>query len=319
MSRPRVLVLGGGSAGSRHARLLLERDANVEVADPDRARAAAVTGARAVAYNLDRLDGYDGIVVASPTRVHADQTAAALTSSALVLVEKPLAECGADASRLAAIGEGRLMVGYNLRLHLPNQRLVALIESGAIGRVLSVRLWFGSYLPDWRPGIDYRTTYSARAALGGGVLLDAIHEFDLMVWLLGPGLRVVGSTIERVGDLEIDVEDTVRAVFRRDDGVSAEVALDYLSRRYRRGIEVTGTDATVRLDWARQVIELEDSNRLHAEVADTPVIESYATQADRFLAWITDGVRPPVDGATGAASVHYVDAVREAASIGALG
>ena len=317
MNSPRILVLGAGSAGSRHARLLIERRAVVDVADPDLARAQSIAGAHAVEYDPDRLDTYDGIVVASPTRFHTDQAALALARSAHVLVEKPLAECGTDAGRLATAGSGRLMVGYNLRLHRPNQRVMTLIESGAIGRVLSVRLWFGSYLPNWRPGIDYRTTYSARAELGGGVLLDAIHELDLLVWLLGAGLEVVGATLDRVGDLDIDVEDTVRALFRREDGVSAELALDYLSRQYRRGIAVVGPDATIRLDWARQVIELEGPDKTFSEPADTPVMASYERQADRFLSWITDGVAPPVDGETGAASVRDVDAVRAAALSGA--
>ena len=56
--------------------------------------------------------------------------------------------------------------------------------AGSVGSS-SVRLWFGSWLPDWRPAVDYRPTYSARAELGGGVLLDAIHELDMLVWLLG--------------------------------------------------------------------------------------------------------------------------------------
>ena len=59
--------------------------------DPDRAR-----GHRApigtVPFDLDRLDGYDGIVVASPTRLHLDQARAAVATGAAVMVEKPLAE-----------------------------------------------------------------------------------------------------------------------------------------------------------------------------------------------------------------------------------
>jgi predicted dehydrogenase len=317
MTSPRILVVGAGSAGARHARLLVERGAMVDVSDPDGERARRVPGANAIPYTLDHPDHYDGIVIASPTRFHVEQARWALTTSARVLVEKPLAEHGSDATRLAASGVGRLMIGYNLRLHRPIQRVMDHVDDGAIGRVLSARFWFGSYLPNWRPDIDYRTTYSARSALGGGVLLDAIHELDLLVWLLGPDLDVVGATVDRVGDLEIDVEDSVHALFRRRDGVTAEVSLDYLSRRYRRGIELIGTDGSIRLDWALQTIEVDGHGECRREEASTAVLDSYAVQADRFLQWIEHDVDPPVDGLTGAASVRYADAIRSAALTGA--
>src|SRR5947209_4960132 len=84
-----------------------------------------------------------------------------------------------------------------------DRRTVALVHAGKAGRVSAVRLWFGSWLPDWRPNVDYRTTYSARANLGGGVLLDAIHELDLCLWLLGgEPVDVIGAVVGRFGPLE---------------------------------------------------------------------------------------------------------------------
>ena len=45
------------------------------------------------------------------------------------------------------------MVGYNLRLHPPVERAVSLVHDGAAGRLSALRLWFGSWLPDWRPHV----------------------------------------------------------------------------------------------------------------------------------------------------------------------
>jgi predicted dehydrogenase len=311
-----VLVLGAGSIGSRHARELHAAGAEVDVADPDRARseaAAAAAGGRSVPFDLDHLDGYDGIVVASPTTFHAQQARAALDAGATVLVEKPLVDDLDDLDELVTMGKGRLMVGYNLRLHDPVRRLVDMVHEGRAGRVSAVRLWFGSWLPDWRPSVDYRQTYSARADLGGGILSDAIHELDLLVWLLGSGpYDVLGAFVGRVGPLEIDVEDTVKALLRHHSGAVAEVSLDYLSRRYRRGIEVIGDRATVRLDWARAVLEVEDANGVEVHAADEPVADSYARQAERFLAFVAGKADPPVDGETGAASVRLAQSIRAA-------
>lgn len=265
-----------------------------------------------MAFDLDRLDGYDGIVVASPTRHHLDQARAAVATGTVVLVEKPLAQSADGIDEVLAAAGPRLMVGYNLRLHRPIEELVEVVQRGRVGQVVAARLWFGSWLPDWRPDVDYRTTYSARADLGGGVLNDAIHELDLAVWLFGPDLAVEAARLDRVGPLEIDVEDTVRALLRTSTGVPVSVELDYLSRRYRRGIEVVGTEATVRLDWARQVLERETADQVTTSPADDPVDRSYVREAEAFLALVAGTAPAPVDGPTGAASLRLADAIRAA-------
>ena len=250
-SELRVLVVGAGSIGVRHAHNLQQQGAVVAITDPDPGRAHAVPDAEAVTFDLSSFDQYDGIVIASPSVFHLDQASAALDAGVKALVEKPLATSTAGLDDLVSRAKDRLMVGYNLRLHDPVARLVSWLHDDRVGRPLSTRLWFGHHLPAWRPGVDYRTTYSANAEMGGGVLLDAIHELDLAVWMLGGDLEVVEATVDRVGTLEIDVEDTVRALMRRADGAIAEVELDYLSPRYRRGIEVVGDQGTHDRDGGR--------------------------------------------------------------------
>lgn len=311
---PKILVLGAGSAGSRHARLLSAAGARVAVADPDYERAGAVPGTTPVLFNMDHLDGYDGIVVASPTALHMDHALAGLSTGARLLVEKPLASSGLGIEKLLELADDRVMVGHNLRLHAPVQRLVGLVHEGRAGKVSAVRLWFGSWLPDWRPGTDYRNSYSAHAEMGGGVLLDSIHELDLLLWLLRDrDAEVLAAVMGRFGPLEIDVEDTVKVLLRHSSGVVAEVSLDYLSRRYRRGCEVVGEKATIRLDWARGVVEVEDGSGVLAESADTPIQESYELEAQRFIAFLANGTPPPVDASAGADSVRLADRIRSAA------
>jgi predicted dehydrogenase len=309
-----VLVVGAGSAGARHAKLLEARGANVAISDPDHARAESAGIGRALRWDDANLRSFPAVVVASPNNAHFGQAMTALSSGAHVLIEKPMALTRVEADELVRTGRERTMVAYNLRLHEPIERTMELIAQGTVGRPLTARFWFGSYLPDWRPGSDYRVTYSARSELGGGVLLDAIHELDLVMWLLGGEMPVVaGSTTTRVSGLEIDVEDVAMAILRARDGLVVDVSLDYLSRRYRRGIEVIGEGATIRLDWARQVIEIEDASGVFSQAATTPVAESYARQAERFLAWVEHGTAPPVDGVAGAASVALAEEIKATA------
>lgn len=313
MSDLHVLVIGAGSIGSRHARNLVAAGAAVTVMDPDASRAEAIAGVTARRFDLDDIDGFDGIVISSPTTHHADHLRAALATTARVLVEKPFALASDDLDALVAQAQGRTMVGYNLRLHDPLERVAAVLADGTIGQVVSARLWFGSWLPDWRPGSDYRLGYSARRDLGGGVLFDAIHELDEAIWFLGRDLDVHSAHIARVGPLDIDVEDTVRALLLADGTVPVEISLDYLSRSYRRGAELIGTAATVRYDWATRTLTLEGPTFRDSEVVDTPIDVAYEREAARFLAFIAADVAPPVGADEGAASVRLATRIREVA------
>jgi predicted dehydrogenase len=310
----RILVLGAGSIGARHASNLKLLGADVAIWDPDleRARRLASTGLR-VAHS-SRASSVDGVVVASPTTAHAEQLGAALEDGAHVFVEKPLAVRAADVAAVVDGAGDRIMVGYNLRLHGPLEALAARYHAGEAGRLLGARLWFGQYLPDWRPEVDYRGTYSARRRLGGGVLLDASHELDLAVWLFGQRLSIEHAQVKKLGDLDIDVEDTVRAVLSAPNGAPVEIALDYLSRTYRRGIEIIASDATLRYDWAREVLEVERGGRRHTESFGVPIARSYEREAERFVDFIREATPPPVDGRAGLASLRLADDIRAAST-----
>lgn len=313
-----MLVLGAGSIGTRHARNLLAAGAAVTVVDEDAGRSAVLEAEGAVAATFPDVLGsrFNGAVVATPTSLHVEHVLLALELAERVLVEKPLAMTSEEAAPLLQPGVAeRVAVGYNLRFHEPIRRLFDLVHAGEVGTVRGASLWFGSFLPDWRPSSDYRRSYSARADLGGGVLLDAIHEIDLLLWLLGPGdYAVVGAVLDRVGGLEIDVEDVVAALLRGPRGELVELHLDYLSRRYRRGVEVLGDEATARLDWARAALEVEDAERLTRQAVDIPVARSYELQAQAFLDWVRGGTPLPVDATEGARSVALAEAIKRAST-----
>jgi predicted dehydrogenase len=315
-AEPSVLVVGAGSSGSRHARNLSELGARVTAMDLDEQRAAAAPATEAIPFDLGRVRDFNGVVIATPTALHREQAMAALGGGAAVLVEKPLTASEEDLDDLVDAAGDRLAVGYNLRLHRPVERLRELLLAGRAGRLIQVHAWFGSYLPDWRPGVDYRGTYSARAAEGGGVLRDASHELDLLVWFLGPNWSVEGAVTAHRSDLEIDVEDVATALLRSADGVPAVVSLDYVSRRYRRGLELVGEDATLRLDWASGTLEIDEPGGTEVEEAGESVDESYRREAAAFLELVAGREGPVVSATEGAASVRLVARIEEAARAG---
>ena len=100
--------------------------------------------------------------------------------------------------------------------------------------VISVRSISSSYLPDWRPGVDYRKTYSAQKELGGGVSIDLIHEWDYLTYLFGLP-NEVRCIIGRKSNLEVNCEDIAIYIGEYKER-TVELHLDYFGRQTIREI-----------------------------------------------------------------------------------
>jgi predicted dehydrogenase len=243
----RVLVIGCGSIGQRHA-ANAARIASVSVADVDHAKANAVAASIGAAA-CESVDAGlaakpDAVVVAAPHQHHLPLARAALLAAGGdLLIEKPLAASleGVGSFLQQAAGR-RVRVVCNMRFH---PAIVALRTAlPMIGKPRFAQAHYGNYLPDMRPDADYRTLYCASAAAGGGVILDAIHEIDYLMWLFGAVQRV-SAEAGRLSDLDIDVEDYASIVLTHNGGVRSEIHLDYLQRVKRRGCVIAGSEGTL--------------------------------------------------------------------------
>lgn len=231
----RTLVIGQGSIGRRHARLLAE--AGHDVATVSRAPSQEHRTYADVATALGAGPGL--VIIANATAEHhASVTSLAqLGFAGKVLVEKPLF----DAPRpLPANRFARLAVAYNLRFHPVLRELKRRLAGQA---VLSIEAYAGQWLPDWRFGTDHRASYSASAKDGGGVLRDLSHELDLLAWLFGPWSRIAALGGRR-GNITVDSDDLWTILFEMQSSASATLQLNYFDRPGRRRIVVITTDAT---------------------------------------------------------------------------
>ena len=125
------------------------------------------------------------------------------------------------------------------------------------------RVICSSYLPDWRPGVDYRTVYSAHKAMGGGVTIDLIHEWDYLVELFGVPEKLYNFK-GTYSDLEIDSDD-LSVYIARYPTLLAEVHLDYFGRGYRRSIELFCHDGSYLADFGAGTLPLPDGTVQHYE------------------------------------------------------
>lgn len=238
----KAMVIGQGSIGVRHARVLRESGHQV-ITVSRRACAGDAAAFTSIEAAFAAHPATDYIVVAGETSGHRGAVAelSRLDFRGIVLVEKPLFESSKPVpeNRFAA-----LFVGYNLRFH-PLVRELA--EVARDGGVACATVYVGQHLSQWRPGTDYRRGYSARRDLGGGVLRDLSHEFDYLLWAFGGWNRLVAHG-GRLGELEIDTEDAVSLLIEQARCPLTTLHLNYLHRPSRRNLLVIARGSTWEID-----------------------------------------------------------------------
>ena len=252
----RFLVIGCGSIGRRHmGNLKTLGVSNIVAFDTQAERRAEVANSLGVETIDDPAAAWKckpGVcLVTAPTSLHTELALAAAEQGCQLFIEKPLSHNWKNVDALLDIVAKRglvSLVGCNLRFHPGLRTVKNLMAENAVGRVIAARVEVGQYLPDWHPWEDYRRSYSARRELGGGVILDAIHEIDYIRWLLGEVTDVV-CCAGKLSGLEIDTEDTAAILLRFQNGAFGEVHLDYVQRAYSRSCRILGEEGTIEWDY----------------------------------------------------------------------
>lgn len=279
----KILIIGGGSIGQRHLRNLLflgEKNLSLVEVNTERANdlkkefGIEVFSSTATAR---KAGNFDIVFVCTPPACHLENALLFAASGAHLFIEKPLSNDMGGVAKLVKITKKNklvTMVGSNWKFYPSFQKIKELIDSGAIGRVLSARCQLGQYLPDWHPKEDYRHSYSANKKLGGGMLLDS-HEFGYLSWFLGD-VKKVACFAKKVSALEIDVEDVFEAILEFTSGAIGEIHADYLQRFYQRNFEFFGETGTIIWDYNLKKVILK--NKANG-ITEFPLEENYDLNA----------------------------------------
>lgn len=313
----RIAVVGLGSIGRRHIRTLSSVTPDIEIIGvryqnrqnwPEESLVSMV-----VPNHLEAVSNQvDAAIICSPASRHAEDAVAYLDAGLPVLIEKPLALSVEDTALLTQNLASRppVLVGYTFRYSDGMHFITQWLSSGNAGRIIEAHFVARSFLPDWRPGQDYRYTVSASSELGGGVLLELSHEIDMAFAFLGP-LTSLSATLSSSGILDVEVEDTAHLRLKSAQGVPIDIDLDFHSRVPSRVVSIRGEKENLSWDlltnsakitsasWALSEISFNDSRDDH-----------FSRQLEHFLACASGQEAPRVTLMDGINVLRVVDAAR---------
>ena len=188
---------------------------------------------------------YDAVFITNPTEMHLETLKQFHEKGKHFFIEKPVVSC--DQIEEAKLFLPRKDAVYYVAAPLRYNAVIRWAKENINPEdVISVRSISSSYLPDWRPGQDYRQTYSAHKDMGGGVSIDLIHEWDYLTFLFG-WPKNVKSFIGKKSNLETDSDDYAIYIAEYADKI-AELHLDYFGRQTIREMQLFTKNDTIVCD-----------------------------------------------------------------------
>ena len=291
----RVIIVGMGSIGIRHARICLQLpDLKVELCDPRQAglvEAQACLGAlscwstweRAVASKPDLM------IIATPHHLHSEMVCQAMEAGIDVLCEKPMSDSAEGALRMArtASTTGRtLRIGFMLRFQPAIIHLRSLLKEGVLGNLISIRYHIGSMITLENSRSRYQSS------LPGALVMDYVHGLDLMLWLTGVTPTGVYARGLNTGNLPLTASPTLfSAIIDFAAPLLGEIHMDYAAKPQLHELLLVGDRAMARLELAEGKIEVRhrEENRREEVAFSFDRDELYAQQMVEFLAAVDGG------------------------------
>jgi len=278
----KILLIGLGSIAAKHIQV-------IKKIQPEASLFAIRSGGkRGNDFGITEIDNFDLInftpnfvIISNPTHLHYKTLEILYSKGWPLFIEKPLFHqiIGADELVDKVIASGVLSyVACNLRFH-PALIFVKNYLDLNKPRVNEVNVYCGSYLPDWRPGKEFRQIYSAIKEQGGGVHLDLIHEIDYIYWLFGAP-EVVRSSLSSKSTLNISAIDYADYLLEYAE-FNAGIRLNYFRRDPKRTLEIVTESATLMVDIIKGTVSNSGGEVLFEKPVD--VMEIYEMQMKYFM------------------------------------
>lgn len=292
-----ILIVGCGSIGLRHADNLIKMGHKAvtcfDISEQALSKAISI-GAKTSSDFQKSLAGADAVIICTPNHMHTDLMLDSLKKGKHVFVEKPISNSTEKLEDVLKLSKDKRLVfqvGHNLRFH----PLITKIKDNLkdIGKVYNVHAEYGSYLPFWRPGTDYTKNYSAKKSMGGGIILDDIHEIEYIIWMFGLPEHVFCFS-GKLSDLKIDTEDNADIFLQMPSGISVTIHMDYIQRPPVRTLKIVGSDGIIEGDINSNSFRIFKEGSWHEEKADFDYNQTYIEEIRHFIECVKNNRQPAV-------------------------
>ena len=259
----KILIVGFGSIGKRHLKNILSRTNSEVIILTQRKNIDFLKNKKIKVFRTlkECLAEKPEIGFITNETINHVPIAMKLTDAGLDLfLEKPLSNSMKSVDQLVNLVKRKkttTLMGCNLRFHECIKKIKFLIEKQTIGKIISVQVECGAYLPEWHPYEDYSKGYAARDDLGGGVVLTCIHELDYLYWFFGK-IKEVFSITGKFSDLKLKTHDLSAIILRFQNNIIGEVHLDYFQKPEIRSCKIIGTKGIIYWNSLKNEVEVYD-------------------------------------------------------------
>lgn len=304
----RIAVIGTGFWGRNHARIFSSLDSTklVSVCDADLAVAEAIGKKFHVEFETDvgkllsRKD-IDAVTICTPTTTHKEIAQRALMAGKHVLVEKPMTNTVPEAHELLELAKQRnlrIMPGHIERFNPAVSFLKNLIDKGKLGNAI---LLIARRVGRWPERIG-----------DVGVVRDsAIHDIDLARYMLNDEVRSVYAS---TGSMRHTNEDYAEIMLQFHNGSTTFIDANWLTPRKARTLVVTGSEATIKLDYITQELWIEESDNVVQPSIEKK--EPLTLELSHFAESILNNQPFTVNGIDGLRAVEICEAVLQSGAEG---
>ncbi|KEF52383.1 oxidoreductase [Exophiala aquamarina CBS 119918] len=339
----RIAVVGVGLIGPRHAETVVASPNALLAAIVDPMPAGKALAARldvpyyqSVTELLNSVDKPDGAIICTPNHIHVPVGLDLARAGVNILVEKPISidiESGRELIRTAAEAGVRVLVGHHRRFNSYILAAKTTIVSGRLGDLIAVNGIWSTYKPleYFDPPAEWR-----RTTTGGVILINMIHEIDLMHYLLGPITRVYAEPIPPKRGFEADegaaitlkfesgavgsflLADNTPSPHNFEAGTGENPLIPKAGKDFYR---IFGSNATLSVPdmsiWSYESDTTKSwHSRMSSEQIDVNAKTPFESQLEHFVAVIKGTEEPSCSGVDGLAALMVCNALKQSLETG---
>jgi predicted dehydrogenase len=287
-----ILLIGLGSIAKKHISALRTLKIDFKIYALRSNKNAEIEEGIENIFNLDLVNVvFDFAIISNPTHLHFICIEKLAHKGIDLFIEKPAIHSlknGDKLLRLIRNREIKTYVACNMRFHPCITFLKNKIDTETL-RINEVNVYCGSFLPDWRPGKDFRTIYSANASMGGGVHLDLFHELDYTTWLFGFPVKSQ-SILRSSSSLNVNAIDYANYLLEYDS-FAVNIVLNYYRKDAKRTIEIVLENEIYIIDLLKNVVMVNNGSILY-EDSNFVISNTYKDQMNYFIDHLKSNTRP---------------------------